>query len=220
MDESSHPSEVFYTAIDAATVEYQMAEQSDLDSGGDEGFSPIEITDTTAFFTRDHLQRLVNRSSPGLFRITTPGLNGTWYSPPKLWSSLESYPIPKNCSSDKDFELRQIIGNLIEMTNQLDELLYRDIKESSTFLISKAAFRVSMTVNPNRDVRWQKAYFIPLLLDRLLWVEYCVANPNDLPLFPFQTPHDTYRVPDNTLRELADLELEWPATVRCFADEW
>jgi hypothetical protein len=220
MDELSNVSQVLYTATNISMVEEQMDEENDQVCRSDEGLSQIENIDTTSFFTREYLQRLVGQRFPGFFRITTPGLNGTWYSPPKLWISLESYPVPKICFSDQDFELRQIIGNLIERVKQLDQLLYDDIKASSTFLISRAAFRVSLTASNNTDVRWQKDYFIPLLLDRLLWVEYCIAHPNDRPPPPFQTPHDTYRTPDSSLQDLAELELGWPSVIRQFTDEW
>jgi hypothetical protein len=176
------------------------------------------VIDTTSFFTLPDLQKLMRRESLGFFRLTTAGLNATWYSPPQLWANLDSYPMSKNCFSTPDFELKQIIGNLVERSRQLDLTLYKDFGGASGFSFTKSAFR-DLGSSLNSDVRWQKDFFTPLLLDRLLWLEHCTNHPSDH-LLPFQTPHDPYCVQLKHSTDLADLEKKWHSVIRDFAESW
>jgi hypothetical protein len=185
----------------------------------DEVESPESI-DTISFFTTPHLLASIRAQNLGFFRLTTAGLNTTYYSRPKMWTSLHMYPVAKSCFSDQDFELRQIIGNLIERTSQLDCSLCKDLKGASAFSICKTAFRELGPTNVNGDIHWQKEFFIPLLLDRLLWVEHCINNPSGPVPLPFQTPHDTYSTPNETLDVLADLETNWFTVIQHFVEGW
>jgi hypothetical protein len=179
-----------------------------------------EILSERNFFTLERFQSAASGKSLGFFRYSTAGLNALYYSQPSAWDNPDKYPNSKICDQDGDYELDQILGNLMERTKALDESLFKDLQGGDGFQLSKSAFRELARVESGSGLGWQKNICIALLLDRLLWVKECIDNPDDPIPFPVQIPHDKLVEVEKGLEDLQSLDRNWPSTAVKFADAW
>jgi hypothetical protein len=180
----------------------------------------FHVLTETNFFSSHRLQSILSRKTVGFFRFSTAGLNATWYSPHNTWDDPDAYPECRDLVSESSYELNQVVAHLMSRTKALDESLRQDLGGETAFHLSKIAFKDLGRIESGSGLEWQKDIFNSLLLDRLLWVKYCVENPDRAIPLPVQIPHDRFVAEEKGLEDLVDLEMNWPNTAVKFAEAW
>jgi hypothetical protein len=182
--------------------------------------SPFQIVPEAVFLTSKRLQSIASRKSVGFFRGCTAASNGTWFSPHSSWDDPEQYPSSKIPQLDSDYELNQMIGNLMAKSRALDESLLDDLQGAKGFHLSRLAYKEIGRIEAGSGLDWTKDLFNSLLLDRFLWVKHCIDHPDEPIPFPLQLPHDKFPVEESGLQEMTELEKNWPNTAIKFAEAW